>query len=87
MTIAREYSALTAEFTFHYGSILIDLPITEASKDVVFTFHYGSILIVVSILCFTDIPSFTFHYGSILILLIMVITTFIIDLHSTMVLF
>ena len=65
MTIAREYSALTAEFTFHYGSILIDLPITEASKDVVFTFHYGSILI----------------------LLIMVITTFIIDLHSTMVLF
>ena len=62
----NNYLLVGAEFTFHYGSILIPLSIFFTLSRAAFTFHYGSILINTFSLNTVVKYKFTFHYGSIL---------------------
>ena len=66
--IARQYILrMETQFTFHYGSITMQVGISVASNIFSFTFHYGSITIIGGNCIEIQASKFTFHYGSITI--------------------
>ena len=56
------------KFTFHYGSIQMNIARDMHFCFFVFTFHYGSIQIGPNGLRYFWYAEFTFHYGSIQII-------------------
>ena len=74
------------QFTFHYGSILIQVDVKQhvAAQIYIPLWFYSNLLRVENN---ENILLFTFHYGSILIPKPLPCENFNKDLHSTMVLF
>ncbi len=60
-------SNLFKNFTFQYGSTLINVIQDKVVYTLLFTFQYGSTLIGAETYSFSSIVTFTFQYGSTLI--------------------
>ncbi len=73
-------------FTFQYGSTLIIRDSHSALHSFRFTFQYGSTLMREILFKAKRIDNFTFQYGSTLILAEIFMKSWIVTLHSNMVL-